>query len=625
MKTKPHKLHHVLLITFVAFGVFLIPATSAEAAGEQSCELIASDNTIVEGENTTLFWQTSGGGIVTLSPGIGQVTQSGFVQVSPIITTTYTLTVDPAVGEGPSIQCQITITVTEPPELDPPVCDSFTASDNSVAQGDFVSIRWQTTHADDVFIDNGIGVVPADGSRSVRIFDDITYQLTVSNEQGFDTCSVTIFVDDDDDDDAVCDSFTVSDDRVDEGDTVTLRWRTSHADDVSINQGIGDVPDDGSERVRVFDDTTFRLTARNDHSVDTCSVRVNVDEDDDDDDEVRCDSFTVSDDDVDEGDTVTLRWRTSNADDVDINQGVGDVPDDGSRRIRVFDDTTFRLTARGNGDTDTCSVRVDVEEHDDDDVQCDSFTASDYLVDEGDYVTLRWRTSHADDVYINNGVGDVRDDGSRRVRVFENTTFRLTARDNRDTDTCSLYIVVDRGQVAGVSFPGNRYQSGLPLAGLPYTGFEAGPFLTFIFYLAIALWSAVIAYVLLIKKRANRVNSVNQEPEKTTSSSTVSSYEEADKDDASDSMLANLPTEETQSDEDIPTHADETLRMLEEHAHTQYTLVSSDALKYIETQGETLQERMSFLDKTIEKARKQYPKEGDWLILNKERVISVLQ
>lgn len=75
-------------------------------------------------------------------------------------------------------------------------------------------------------------------------------------------------------------NLDASDTRVSDGDRITLEWDTDgNPNYASINQGIGRVDEDGgSERVRVTDDTTFRMTVRNSHGdEDTCSVTVRVD------------------------------------------------------------------------------------------------------------------------------------------------------------------------------------------------------------------------------------------------------------------------------------------------------------------------------------------------------------
>lgn len=82
------------------------------------------------------------------------------------------------------------------------------------------------------------------------------------------------------------------------------------------------------------------------------------------DEDVSCD-LSVSDSRVEEGDRVTLEWETDgNPNYASINQGIGRVDEDGGdERVEIDGDTTFRMTVRNNdGDEDTCSVTVRVDE-----------------------------------------------------------------------------------------------------------------------------------------------------------------------------------------------------------------------------------------------------------------------
>ena len=423
-----------------------------------------------------------------------------------------------------------------------------------------------------------------------------------------------------------CRAFTADDYSVKDGDYVTLRWDTSRADDVDINNGVGDVAHDGSERVRVNRDTTFVLTVTNQYGTDTCRLTVEVEEERNNrDDRVSCDSFTVSDSRVDEGDYVTLRWRTSNADDVDINRGVGDVADDGEERVRVYNNSTFTLTARGDGYTDTCRVSVDVDDEkrsskkkkSNDDLQC-TLTISDSHIAAGQPVTLSWNNESADRAVLKDSHGeeifDTREDSkidedkdAITLRPTTPTEYTLTVYDGNKREKCT--VSTDTQKVIAAT----RVQGGINLGSVPYTGFEAGPMLTAIFYGLVVLWGVVIAYVLVIRKRSEKV-AVEQ------ISTVVSQNESASEISASvfeTTVPANLPTMETIS-------VTETMSTLETFAHTNYALLSSDALAYIAQLGNTEEEQIQKISDIIAKAKAQFPKEGDWIVINKERVLSVL-
>jgi hypothetical protein len=83
---------------------------------------------------------------------------------------------------------------------------------------------------------------------------------------------------------------------------------------------------------------------------------------------------------------------------------------------------------------------------------------------------------------------------------------------------------------------------------------------------------------------------------------------------------ANLPIaqEEVVIEDEI-----DALKALETHAHVHATLISSDALRLIASHG-TRAEQMAILDKVIAAAKTKYPSENDWIVLNKERVMTLL-
>ncbi len=421
----------------------------------------------------------------------------------------------------------------------------------------------------------------------------------------------------------------VDDNTLTEGQSTTLRWTTDNATRVTISNEVNSTGLDGSRTIRPATTRTYVLVATGPGGFVSCSETVNVSNRDTD--NVRCDAFTVSDSSVDDGDSVTLEWRTTGADDVDISNGVGDVEDDGSERVRITRDTTFTLTARDGSDTDTCRVSVDVDEDDDTNVtnpRCE-LTASDTDIESGDRVTLRWDNTRANDIILRDNHGNTIADSRRTssidadrdsviVRPNQDTTFTLTAIRGSREDECRVTIDVDRD--TDITITSTRTQDGIYLSQVPYTGFEAGPVLTFIFYTAIALWGIFLAYFLVLKKKPALASQVYnaQVTSGVVSASVVDTTETLG---STQFLPMNLPTEE--GEETIVAQND-SLRVLEEHAHAQSTLISSDALRFIESQSEVLEEQVATLDRVIALAKARFPKEDEWMVINKERVISLL-
>jgi tetratricopeptide (TPR) repeat protein/predicted Ser/Thr protein kinase len=70
--------------------------------------------------------------------------------------------------------------------------------------------------------------------------------------------------------------------------------------------------------------------------------------------------FSSSSPTVEEGNSVTLTWRTANASQVSINNGVGGVSANGDKTVSPEKDTTYVLTATGDGGTQTQQVSITV-------------------------------------------------------------------------------------------------------------------------------------------------------------------------------------------------------------------------------------------------------------------------
>lgn len=82
-----------------------------------------------------------------------------------------------------------------------------------------------------------------------------------------------------------------------------------------------------------------------------------------------------------------------------------------------------------------------------------SFSASDTSIDEGDSVTLKWRTTNCDNVIISY-IGNVDDDGSEKVYLDETTTYILRAYgdDNSKSKSIRIYVVVDDDSTSYYSY-----------------------------------------------------------------------------------------------------------------------------------------------------------------------------
>ncbi len=301
----------------------------------------ASSTTIVEGESTTLSWQTSYATSASIDNGVGAQPVDGAVAVSPVVTTTYTLT---ATGPGGVATATATVTVIPAPRI-----DSFTATPAVIVEGGSSTLEWATTNVDSVSIDNGIGAQPVDGSIIVSPAATTTYTLTATGLGGTVTATATVAVSP-----PTIDSFTATPGTIIEGNSSTLEWATTNVTSVSIDNGVGAQPVDGSVVVSPTVTTTYTLTATGVGGTVTAAATVTV---------IPLpviDSFTATPSTIPLGNSSTLDWQTTNVDTVSIDNGIGAQPVDGSAAVSPAATITYTLTATGAGGTVTATATVTV-------------------------------------------------------------------------------------------------------------------------------------------------------------------------------------------------------------------------------------------------------------------------
>ncbi len=457
------------------------------------------------GGTTTLTWETENATSVSIDNGIGNVSENGSVSVPVTSTTTFTLTVD---GDAGGEDCDVTVTV-QPPVNPPAACIALTASPTSFVGSGTTTLTWDTENGTSVSINNGIGLVAADGSISVPVTTTTTFILAVTGADGSaDDCSATVTVTTPNA--PACIAFTASPTSfAAPGGVTTLTWDTENATSVSIS-GIGAVAADGSQTVNITGNTTFTLTASGAGTPDDCTVNVVVIPAN----QAACIAFTGTPTSIDPGETVTLTWDTENATSVSIDQGIGNVPADGIMTVSPNSDITYTLTVSNATSSADCVVSIDVDTGTNNPEPWCELTISDSSIEEGDEVTLEWRTRNVDTFEINQGIGEVHptSGGEEEVSPNDDTEYRGTGRGPYGTVICDVDVEIDNGGGGGGG--GSRKKKPdvtllkeapeEPLAyvylnQIPYTGLDLGPVGTVVYWTALVLWSLALAYLLMFK------------------------------------------------------------------------------------------------------------------------------
>gem|GEM_PF-4071634 len=78
--------------------------------------------------------------------------------------------------------------------LNPPSINSFTASPDTIAQGEIATLSWSVSGASSVTINPGIGSVPSTGSRQISPIDNTTYTLNARSTFRSSTANVDVRV-----------------------------------------------------------------------------------------------------------------------------------------------------------------------------------------------------------------------------------------------------------------------------------------------------------------------------------------------------------------------------------------------------------------------------------------------
>ena len=136
----------------------------------------ADPGTIAPGGVATLSWRVEDADSVTIDNGIGTVDAEGSTEVSPAVTTTYTLTATG--GDGAVVTADVIVNVSQAEIL------FFNADPNAIGLGEISTLSWQTANAVTVAIDNGVGDVDAEGSTEVSPAVTTTYTLTATGSDG---------------------------------------------------------------------------------------------------------------------------------------------------------------------------------------------------------------------------------------------------------------------------------------------------------------------------------------------------------------------------------------------------------------------------------------------------------
>ena len=543
------------------------------------------------------------------------------------------------------------------PPSPPPVCNFLKANGQAgiltlPVGGGSVNLTWASTLATGATLTPTGAAVAVNGSKTVNVTADATYMFVVTNAVGSDSCSVSI--------DVLaqtlptCDSFTASPtSHPYGGGASTLTWATTNADTVSIDNGVGVVVADGTQSVNVTNDITYTMTVSAAGYADAiCPVSITVGAPQ----VISCANnvtFTANDYSLPQGGgDVTLDWSTTGIDSLSIN-GVTSTNLSGSELVSVGSDTTYTLTAVAGSTTINCPLTIDVASGGggggSSSPSCD-LDISDEKIKAGEEVTLTWNTSRASEIKITDNHGNVlidsddKDDldGKMTIKPTKDTEYTLLSKKGSRERKCKVEVDVTNNITVFSSRTQDPRVAGISLTQVPYTGFEAGPALTMIFYALLTIWGLFVAYIFAVRRDfiggISLAGAHSHVPY--VDMSTAEAVDDPEAETKAESYVhavahteapVNLPIApvapiigyaSVQETDEI----DESIEMteLENRAHAQKVLLSSDAMRFFMNATEAGEIRNEKLDAVILQAKASFPTEGGWVALNLARIETLI-
>ena len=371
---------------------------------------------ILKGDSATLSWASENATSCTIEPGIGTVTLSGFLYVTPLTTTTYTVTAADGVNTDTK---EVTITVTDPPVV------NLTIDKTAILRGESATLSWTSENVLTCSISSGIGNVSQNGSFTITPSATTSYTITAIGPYSQTTAVVTITVHE-----KPVVTFSVDKSTIEKGDSAVLSWSSEHATSCSIEPATGNTGLTGTLPIIPLQTTTYTITASNAQTSVTKSITVTV---------VDPPTVTInaSATTITKGESVTLTWSSDNTISCSIDTGIGTVNSNGSESVTPSETTTYTITAKGRFSSKTAAVTITVYER-----PTVTFSVDKSAIEKGSSATLSWNSEHATSCSIEPATGSTGLSGTLSVTPAVTTTYTITASNTHTSVTKSLTIIV---------------------------------------------------------------------------------------------------------------------------------------------------------------------------------------
>src|SRR5438477_4279489 len=328
-------------------GLGASPSNNNGGGAVQVVSFTANTSSVAAGTIITLSWQTQNATQVTIDNGVGTQPPNGSASTTVNATTTFNL-----VAQGTSGQAKAAVTVsvsTAPPTV------QLSADRTTINAGDLANIKWVTTNATAISFNPPVncggepdGCSVSSGIGTVNPTQTTTYVATVTGPGVTVTGSITITVN------QVPPTITLAANPTNIccGNSAVLTWNTSNATSVTIDNGVGQQPANGSIQVKPTATTTYTATATGPGGTASATATVSV----------SSIAITANPSSIAPGRSTTLSWQSSGTAPVDVEPTVGaNQPPTGTATVNPSSTTTYTATTTdASGNTVSSSVTVQV-------------------------------------------------------------------------------------------------------------------------------------------------------------------------------------------------------------------------------------------------------------------------
>lgn len=518
----------------------------------------------------------------------------------------------------------------------PPTC-TLSATQNNVTAGAPVTLTWTAGNATAGTITNIGSVSSTFGTRSVSPQVTTTYVGTFTGQGGSTTCQTTVVVQPKSP--PTC-SLIATPGAINQGDSSSLSWTTS-GDVTSMSiTNIGSVSiGSGSRTVSPAVSTTYVATVSGPGGNATCQAPVTVISQPHH--NVPSCTLSITQNNFNNiNNPATIFWTTNNATSINISN-IGNVST-GSGSRTIFPGTgtqTYVATVTGPGGSATCQATThNIVQS----APWCTLTVSSNSVGSGTGTVLRWNTSNNANSFFISDIGNVNTgSGARTIfPTFTRTYTGTVTNFNGQTATCQTTVGVGTGSnVSLFQQPGDQPLAFVSLSQVPYTGFEAGTMLTFLFWFAVALWSFGLAYIFVgrqgIQFIVNRLfaldtgigsyQSVTTQDYTTREDEYLNGHAETEPALLSQMAVPEADVAPTMPYGGVATAAGSTnavpsvAEIIESRAHASGVLMSPEAAQGAAEIREDRDEALKIFGEILNEAVRTLPREDGWILLSSDR------